>query len=93
VNGSFPGKYEMAVAVMSGKIRMDVLEKELSAQIERPMRHGIKLRFLNSHERIHMLPSIYKLTVSMAGISTFPLCGTRPWSGRDCNRDFYSVAM
>jgi len=81
--GSFPGKYEMAVAVMSGKIRQDTLEKEFSAQIEQCMQHGIKLRFLNSHEHIHMLPSIYRLTASLARQFKIPFVRhtTMEWAG------------
>ena len=63
---SFPDKYKMALAILLGKVPLDIIEQELSAQVERCLQGGVTLQFLNSHEHIHMLPAIYKMTLSLA---------------------------
>lgn len=64
--GRFPDKFSMALAVMGGKIPRENIEREWRAQIERCLDAGLKIRFLNSHEHIHMLPPLFRLTLSLA---------------------------
>lgn len=64
--GAFPGKYAMVGAVLSGAVRSDDVEREWRAQIERCISLGIELRFLNSHEHVHMLPPLLEVTRSLA---------------------------
>ena len=51
----------MAKAILSGAIKVGAVKREWRAQIERCLAHGLKLRFLNSHEHLHMLPSLFAL--------------------------------
>jgi predicted glycoside hydrolase/deacetylase ChbG (UPF0249 family) len=42
------------------------VEREWRAQIERCLGQGLALRFLNSHEHIHMLPPLFPVAQSLA---------------------------
>jgi predicted glycoside hydrolase/deacetylase ChbG (UPF0249 family) len=64
--GRFPGIFRMALALTAGKIDAGVVKNELIAQIETCQRKGIDLLFINSHEHIHMLPALYKMSLSLA---------------------------
>ena len=81
--GRFPGKYKMAFAILFGKIRPEIIEQELSAQIERCQQGGSTLQFLNSHQHIHMLPVVYNLTLSLAKRFGIPFVRhtTAEWTG------------
>jgi predicted glycoside hydrolase/deacetylase ChbG (UPF0249 family) len=65
-SGRFPRKFAMAKAILSGAIKIDAVKREWRAQIERCLEHGLKLRFLNSHEHIHMLPSLFPVAKALA---------------------------
>lgn len=64
--GGFPGKFVMAWLILTGRISLELVGRELRAQIERCRSTGIVLRFLNSHEHIHMLPPIFRITQDLA---------------------------
>lgn len=64
--GRFPGKFAIARAVLAGRIGIELVREEWRAQIERCLAAGLTLRFLNSHEHIHMLPSLYRLALELA---------------------------
>jgi chitin disaccharide deacetylase len=64
--GYFPGKFSMVAAILRGGVSHDAVESEWRAQIERCLAKGLSLRFLNSHEHIHMLPPLYRLTLTLA---------------------------
>jgi predicted glycoside hydrolase/deacetylase ChbG (UPF0249 family) len=70
--GHFPSKFDLAKAVISGSIRMDVIERELGAQIARCLDAGLQILFLNSHEHVHMLPAIYKKTMDLSAYYKIP---------------------
>jgi len=65
-NGEFPDKLTMAVSILTRKISLTTIMNEWRAQIERCLNAGLKLQFLNSHEHIHMLPSLFKLVKRLA---------------------------
>ncbi|HKN58689.1 MAG TPA: ChbG/HpnK family deacetylase [Gemmatimonadaceae bacterium] len=65
-SGRFLGKFAMAKAMLSGHINVDAVKREWRAQIERCLAHGLKLRFLNSHEHIHVLPSLFPVARALA---------------------------
>ena len=65
-SGRFPGKFSMAWALLSGAIKTEDASGEWRAQIERCLGNGLRVRFLNSHEHIHMLPSLFRLTRALA---------------------------
>ncbi len=62
--GSFPSAYAMSGMVLTGKISLNDVRLEWSAQIEACQ--GKKLQFLNSHEHIHMLPILFPLMLELA---------------------------
>ncbi|QWF70184.1 ChbG/HpnK family deacetylase [Methylomonas paludis] len=63
-HGQFPGAYRMSLLIMSGKISLDLVRDEWHAQIQACQSH--RLRFLNSHEHIHMLPVLFPLVLELA---------------------------
>lgn len=65
-DGCFPGKYIMAKLILTGQLSGDLVAHELRAQIERCRAAGMKLIFLNSHEHIHMLPPVFRVTQDLA---------------------------
>jgi len=65
-SGRFPRKFVMAKAILSGAIKVDAVKREWRAQIDRCLEHGLKLRFLNSHEHMHMLPALLPVAKALA---------------------------
>jgi predicted glycoside hydrolase/deacetylase ChbG (UPF0249 family) len=63
-DGSFPGAYAMSAMLMTGKISLADVRGEWRAQIEACQSRN--LRFLNSHEHIHMLPVLFPLVLELA---------------------------
>lgn len=70
--GRFPDKYTIVKALVSGMISTDDVRSEWRAQIERCLDKGLQIRFLNSHEHIHMLPSLFPLLQALAGEYAIP---------------------
>ena len=65
-HGCFPGKFTISSWVLSGRIPMEEIVREFRAQIERCMQFGVHIKFLNSHEHIHMLPPVFRITQDLA---------------------------
>jgi chitin disaccharide deacetylase len=70
--GRFPGKFPIARAVATGGVAVHAVESEWRAQVERCLRAGLTLRFLNSHEHIHMHPRLFGLTQRLADAHGIP---------------------
>jgi len=49
-----------------GLIKRNELKKEIEAQIKKVLETGIKPQFINSHQHLHLLPSITNIVVSLA---------------------------
>ena len=64
--GRFPPKFAVAMAVMSGALPVPDVKLEWRAQIERCLDKGLTIRFINSHEHIHMLPPLFRLVTELA---------------------------
>ena len=62
----FPEKFAITRAILLGKIKLKSVEAEWRAQIERCLSAGLNISFINSHEHIHMLPPLFKLTNKLA---------------------------
>jgi predicted glycoside hydrolase/deacetylase ChbG (UPF0249 family) len=62
--GQFPNAYAMSGLLLTGKISLADVRAEWRAQIETCQAQ--KLRFLNSHEHIHMLPLLFPLVLELA---------------------------
>jgi predicted glycoside hydrolase/deacetylase ChbG (UPF0249 family) len=65
-SGAFPRKLAMVMAILSGTVRLDDIEGEWRAQVERCRGAGLKLSFLNSHEHLHMLPGLLPMAKRLA---------------------------
>ncbi|SHE85933.1 hypothetical protein SAMN02745206_00926 [Desulfacinum infernum DSM 9756] len=65
-NGRFPGKRHIVQSLLIGRIKKEEIEKEWRAQIEKCLLLGMPLRFINSHEHIHMFPPLYQRVVALA---------------------------
>lgn len=64
--GLFPSKGGLVKAIVTGKITASDVEAEWTMQIERCLDAGLQLRFLNSHEHMHMLPTIFPVVQRLA---------------------------
>ena len=71
-SGRFPGKFSVAMAVTTGAIGIEDVRREWRAQIERCLENGLRVRFLNSHEHVHMLPSLFPVASELAGEYDIP---------------------
>ena len=64
--GCFPDKFTMSKALLTNKIKTAEVKDEWCAQIDRCLDKKLQIRFLNSHEHIHMLPSLFPLLQEIA---------------------------
>jgi chitin disaccharide deacetylase len=64
--GRFPGKFSMLGGVVTRRISPDAVEEEWRAQIQRCVDRGVRPRFLNSHEHVHMLPPLFGIAARLA---------------------------
>lgn len=71
-SGQFPGKAGMGLALLGRQVRPGTVRTEWKAQIERCLQLGIEPLFLNSHEHIHMLPSLYPVARELASVYGIP---------------------
>jgi len=78
-NGDFPGKFQMTLAILRRQIGVADVLGEWRAQIERCLAAGIDVKFLNSHEHLHMFPPLYAGVRDLAGEYGIPYVRhTRP---------------
>jgi hypothetical protein len=56
----------VAGAILAGVVKTEDVQREWRAQIERCLENGLRLQFLNSHEHLHMLPSLFAVTRVLA---------------------------
>ena len=70
--GRFPGTFRMAGAVLSGMVELEDVRREWRAQIERCLANGLRIRFLNSHEHLHALPSLFAVASALASEYAIP---------------------
>lgn len=64
--GRFPPKFTVAMAVMAGAIPVADVKMEWRAQVEKCLDKGLTIRFINSHEHVHMLPSLFRMVGDLA---------------------------
>jgi predicted glycoside hydrolase/deacetylase ChbG (UPF0249 family) len=70
--GEFPLKGTLLSSLLLGRISAAVLLSEWRAQIQRCLAFGLQLRFLNSHEHVHMLPMLYSKVRDLAAEFRIP---------------------
>ncbi len=64
--GSFSSKFSLLPNLVSRRISLNMINDEWAAQIEVVRDQGIPVRFLNSHEHLHMFPGLFKRFTSLA---------------------------
>ena len=64
--GRFPGKFQVIKALTLKTLQVRDVVGEWRAQIRRCRDSGIEIRFLNSHEHIHMFPPLFRETLGLA---------------------------
>jgi predicted glycoside hydrolase/deacetylase ChbG (UPF0249 family) len=83
-HGEFPGAAALLARLLSGGIPWDTLIEEWQAQIQHCIQLGIRPAFVNSHEHVHMLPTLYRRVRALA--ATFGIRHVRApgveWSPR-----------
>ncbi|MBI5116810.1 ChbG/HpnK family deacetylase [Candidatus Poribacteria bacterium] len=66
-DGLFPkNPVTLAGRIMMGFISHSQIEKELLAQMERIRRAGIRITHIDSHQHIHVLPSVFRIVAALA---------------------------
>ena len=65
-DGCFPSKYTVIRLLLMGVISTKDVENEWRAQIVRCVENNLDIRFLNSHEHIHMVPALFKVIHRLA---------------------------
>jgi predicted glycoside hydrolase/deacetylase ChbG (UPF0249 family) len=67
--GRFSGAFDIAAKVILGRVGVALVRDEWRAQIESVLSlrsGGLPLRFLNSHEHVHMLPQLFPVAAELA---------------------------
>ncbi|MFQ5803912.1 MAG: ChbG/HpnK family deacetylase [Candidatus Methylomirabilales bacterium] len=66
-DGAMPRSYmAFARGWLTGSIREHDVHTELKAQVERVLENGIHPSHLDSHQQVHCLPGVWKLTLDLA---------------------------
>jgi predicted glycoside hydrolase/deacetylase ChbG (UPF0249 family) len=65
-NGRFADKLTTASLLIQRKLTVEDVKAEWQAQIERILDVGFRIRFLNSHEHIHIMPTLATLMQELA---------------------------
>jgi len=64
------------IKYLLGKINFKNIEDELRAQLKKIVDAGIQLRFLNSHQHLHLLPKLGLITIKLAKEFNIPYIRT-----------------
>jgi len=64
--GEFPGKYTVALGILTRRLPVEDVLGEWRAQIRRCRVASIEIRFLNSHEHLHVLPPLFTAVLQLA---------------------------
>jgi predicted glycoside hydrolase/deacetylase ChbG (UPF0249 family) len=64
--GAFSSKWKLAADLLIGRLPVALVMSEWRAQIEKCAAAGLQIRFLNSHEHVHMLPILYPVINRLA---------------------------
>lgn len=66
-DGRFPDAHPALVArTLALRVRRDAVRRELSAQIERVERAGIRPAHLDGHQHVHLLPGVWAVVTELA---------------------------
>lgn len=62
----YPSHREFVRAYLSGRIRLEEVRLELSAQFQRIMQEKLRVTHVDSHQHIHILPGIFPIVLKLA---------------------------
>jgi len=65
-SGRFPEKVPLAKGILTKAISSEDVRSEWRAQIDRCLECGLRVRFLNSHEHVHVLPALLTIAIDLA---------------------------
>jgi chitin disaccharide deacetylase len=65
-SGQFVSKERVTAAFLTRELTVADVRTEWQGQIETCLAHGLRPRFLNSHEHVHMLPPLFPLIHELA---------------------------
>lgn len=71
-NGQFYGKYAFYHRLIMGRFREQEMKRELAAQMERCLEHGLRLNHYDGHHHIHIVRSIAPLVRSLGKKQQLP---------------------
>lgn len=83
--GGFPPRFTTVRHMLLRRLKVHEVVDECRAQIERCLDNGLTIRFVNSHEHIHMLPALWPRLQTLAeeyGISHVRFAGPEWNHGR-----------
>jgi len=82
-NGKFTNKFTTLRAILSRKIPISTIIDEWRAQILCCIDNNITIRFINSHEHLHMFPPLFRETIKLAQEFNIPHIrfSTAEWRG------------
>ncbi|MFC1478952.1 carbohydrate deacetylase [Candidatus Margulisiibacteriota bacterium] len=63
---------EFIIRYFTGKINLNEVRLEFEAQIKKVLDSGIKITHLDSHQHLHMLPSIFSMVCKLAAVYNIP---------------------
>lgn len=95
VGGEFSSATSLLRSLLMRSISLREIEIEWRAQIQRCVEAGLRPRFLNSHEHVHVLPPLFRVVQRLASefqIKSIRLPATewlRPWSIAAVGRNLY----
>jgi predicted glycoside hydrolase/deacetylase ChbG (UPF0249 family) len=82
--GDFPSDYSIIlVGILTRRLPMECILEEWRAQIQRCKDADIEIRFLNTHEHLHALPSLFAAILKLAEENDVPYirCPEPEWDG------------
>jgi hopanoid biosynthesis associated protein HpnK len=81
--GNFAGASALALALLSGRARLEQIERECAAQVERVIAAGIRPSHLDTHQHTHLHPRVARAVARTA----------RRFSIRWVRRPFESISL
>lgn len=76
-----PLSHDFAHRWLSGHVRREEVRRELTAQIERVISVGIRPSHLDSHQHVHALPGLWRLTMELARTFSIPFVRVPSFDG------------
>ena len=82
--GKFVGKFGVIKALLKGTLDVSSILEEWRWQIDKCQASGVRLYFLNSHEHLHMLPTLFEGVHGLAEEFAIPFVrfSSTEWKGR-----------